>query len=308
MSEKKIYIGYYGDLKLLFIRRYLQDHPEIKEIVYFTHDKNEPLDLSSLELPVEYRTWSDAIMYKYFYPLLEKISNKTLIIYDEMMRVKKRNDLTYNCCHHYSNQTEHNLVFNYFPIIDAKEDFMILLDYAFPGKYKVEQYNDELLKLASFSQNPWLTINCINWTTSDGVKEEYKELLLKSFDELGMKDPDTIPRRMARWITDNVKLKREHIYNPVAAKIPGKPEVSMLVRSIRKSGDSRQHTYKDYDNLNDCVLIYEFPNRQLEFNDFCYYSHQDLFSFVNTGLSVDQMYYDKYTEFARTVKEMIDYA
>ena len=86
----RIYIGLDKTEKLGKVTEYLRDHPEITHIVYFHPDKMEALELTEIiDLEVEVRTWSDAIMYRYFYPLLEHINEHYLIIYDEMMRTKK---------------------------------------------------------------------------------------------------------------------------------------------------------------------------------------------------------------------------
>ena len=56
-----------------------------------------------------------------------------LLIINECLRTRKRSDLTYNCLHHYLNQTPHRLIFEYFPFVSDPNDFMILLDKEFPG-------------------------------------------------------------------------------------------------------------------------------------------------------------------------------
>lgn len=290
---ERIQIGLSREEKQERIAEYISIHPEIKEVVYFTADKLEPLKIDTT-LPVEYRTWSDAIMYKYFYPLLEKINHSTLLIYDEMMRVKKRNDLTYNCCHHYSNQTDHILCFNYLPFIDDKEEYMILVDYVYPGKYKLSKYADEFLELSD--RKPWnRQIESMTIAVSDGQKEKYKNEVLKRFDELGMKDPDTIPRKMSLWVTDNVKFKSKELESI---------ESAVLVRRERKGKNARKQTTYKEENTNQETYIYEFPNRQLEFNDFLLNSKTEKYIFVNTGLSVDEMYYEQYSKWFETVKAM----
>ena len=52
------------------------------------------------------------------------------------MRTSNRSKLIYNCAHHYLNQTPHRIIFEYFPIIENYEDFMILLNFENKGKYK----------------------------------------------------------------------------------------------------------------------------------------------------------------------------
>lgn len=107
---------------------------------------------------IEQYGWAESIMYRVFYPLLGRIDNSYLIIYNEFMRNKNRSSLEYNCVAKYSTQTEHRLVFEYFPIIDEIEDFMILADLDSGQAYKGRISTNRLLTdcspiLMRFSRN-----------------------------------------------------------------------------------------------------------------------------------------------------------
>ena len=70
------------------------------------------LDLPDLgDVPIRQIEYNEVIMYRTFYPLLEEIGPDHLLVVNEFMRTRNRNDLTYNCLRHYLNQCGHTMVF-----------------------------------------------------------------------------------------------------------------------------------------------------------------------------------------------------
>ena len=236
---KKINIGFTPKQKSEVIFEYLKDN-DIDSIVYFSNAKPLQIDFQN----TEYRTWEDAIMYKYFYPLLEKINNKTLLIFDNMMKTRKRNDLTYNCCHHYGNQTEHILVFEWFPMIEEPEDFMILLDFAYPNKYKGQPYNPEYLKYADIKRQ-MVELESVPVEVSEEEKNAYEEEKEMLFENIGNKDPNTIPRTLHIWCGTHCKKK-------AVKEIDG----WMISRNKRFIGDNIS-TWAE--KISFCHYIIDFP-------------------------------------------------
>ena len=282
-----IHVGYSAEEKLQAIKEYLAEHAEITNIVHFRPDGWAAPDLSWTGRDIEYRTWDDVIMYKYFYPLLEHINHNYLLIFDEMMRVKKRNDLTYNCAHHYGNQTNHILVFNHLPVIDDPNDYMILVDYAFPNRYKGISFDATFLKYAAIKA-VLPRIDSIDIDSKDKVGK-YEEKRDALFDNLGMKDPDTIPRELHVWAGTNCKkssINAEGLY---------------IARNARFK-KSNVYTYKDFPEADEYTII-DFPVRQLNFNDFLLKSGAKRLHFLNSGLSVDRYYYNKIQEWAEMIRE-----
>lgn len=136
-------------------------------------------------------------MYKFFYRLIEEIDNDSLLIFDECMRTQNRNELTYNCAHHYCNQTQHKIIFEYFPFIDDNSNFMILLDFVNKGKYKGKGFDWEMLKGEDIQiKNNILHLEVESIDISEKQKDSYRAEKEKLFDGLGNKDPDTIPRAL----------------------------------------------------------------------------------------------------------------
>ena len=79
-----IRIGLKNSEKLSFVESYLRENPSITNIIVFSP--------KVFELPCDYEqySWDDIIMYKVFYPLLERINNNYLIIVNELLRTAKR--------------------------------------------------------------------------------------------------------------------------------------------------------------------------------------------------------------------------
>ena len=292
MNNKNIFVGFADTEKTTVISQYLTEHPEVTNVVYFTHDKRTPLDLAKMGVPVEYRTWSDAIKYRYFYPLVEKINDHYLIVYDEMMRTKNRNDLTYNCCHHYSNQTPHNLEFQRFPLMIEQDDFMILVDLAFPNVYKGKPFEAEYLKLGIIRDRMVEIDNQLVWkdgSIPESIQEAYNEERDMLFDDIGDKDPDTIPRTLHIWCGTNCKKG--------AVKEIKEP---MLARNAR----FKAQNVGKWTDFTPAKYIIDFPVRQMQFNDYCMETGVNKFIFLDSGLSADKCLLVAYRDWAERLGEM----
>ena len=281
-----IRIGFDSKRKIETVREYLEANPEITNVVCFRPDDGEPLDLSGMGVEVEHRTWYDSIQYEYFYPLLEHINNHYLLVFDEMMRVKKRNDLTYNCCHHYGNQTKHVLVFNHLPIIDDVEDFMILVDFAFPNRFKGVSF--DMTFLDGVEVVPVLPEIDEIRIDSEDKRAKYEEKRDALFDGLGTKDPDTVPRELHVWCGTNCKKKSIGT------------EGNYLARNGRFKKPN-VFTYKDFPQAEEFEIV-DFPIRRLTFNDFLDRSGAKRVRFLNSGLSVDEYYYGELKRWEETIR------
>ena len=294
MNTKQINIGFSEEEKLSRISDYLTEHPEITNIVYFHPDKEEPLHIDFPE--VEIRTYSDIIMYRYFYPLLEHINHNYLLIYDECMRTTKRNDLTYNCAHHYSNQTDKIIVFEYFPMIQDTEEFMILVDLAYPNKYKSQHFEPSFLTMDGVEIKAHdISMNIITCTVSDEIKQRYEEEKEMLFDNIGMKDPDTIPRTLHIWCGTNVKK----------AFLSDTGVCSGAAYIARNGRFKKKNVYQYGKEMpaRKNYQIVDFPVRHLQFNDFLKKTGAEELTFMHSGLSADNIYANDYTEWLMTLKE-----
>lgn len=251
------------------INEYLQAN-EIKKIKIF-YFKNRPEFKFNIN-EVEYIEWSDIIMYKFFYRLLEEIDKNTLVVIDELMRTQNRNDLTYNCTHHYLNQTPHRIIFEYFPIIEDKEDFMILLNFENKNKYKGKSFEYGYLYDEDIKMKPHkIKLELINVEITEKEKQKYEDKKNELFDNLGNKDPDTIPRNLQLLAGD---FKKKAI------------EVGKLY--VARNKRFKLDNVFTYDEItkNDYIVI-DMHFRRINFNDFLKTTQIEKVKYLNTILSID---------------------
>ena len=262
------------------IKSYLRAH-DIQKIFCFYYKKYKPA-FSSEDFPeIEYIEYSDIIMYKYFYRLLEEIGESSLVVINECLRTQKRSDLTYNCAHHYLGQTPHKIIFEFFPFIEKKEDIMILLDMEHKGKYKGKGFAYSFLKDEDFAVKPFrLKIDTIPTVVSDADKTAYEKRKEFLFDNIGSKDPDTIPRDLQLFVGS---FKKPHIL----------PEKRYVARNSRfKMGNV--YPYDKVVGVDKYVII-DPHYRRLNFNDFIKTSKNGFLQYLCTPLPIDKVMLEEST-------------
>jgi hypothetical protein len=276
-----IRIGFTHRQKQQIINEYLSKH-EIKKIYCFYY-KNFPYRYKvDTGIEIEYIEYADIEMYKYFYRLLEEIDQSSLIIIDELMRTKNRAELIYNCSHHYLNQTPHRIIFEYFPIIDDREDFMILLNFENKQKYHGKGFDYLYLKEEDIVIYPRkVKMNVIHVETTKKEKERYEQRKEKLFANLGNKHPDTIPRDL-QLFAGNVKKKAID------------PDKVYIARNKRHKLEN-VHSYNDVEKRKDYIVI-DTHYRQLNFNDFLKFTGIQKFDYLATSLSIDQHIINEFTK------------
>lgn len=268
------------------IRKYVLEH-DIKNVIVFS-PKKMLMDLPELDVPIRQIEYDEIIMYRTFYPLLEEIDGSYLLVANELMRDRNRSCLTYNCYAKYTNQTEHRMVFNYLPIIEEKRDVLILLDFSNSQQRKGIGISD--IDLGEYD------IQCIRRDYSidtipipipDGAAEEYEAEKEKLFDELGNKDPDTIPRQLHIWTG---KFKRPFL----------KDGEMYIARNKRIKGVD---VFKNAIPSQNYILV-DMPFRRLDFNDFLCTSQQEHIRYLSTGFGVDNVYIKAFEDWVKEVKSI----
>lgn len=263
---------------------YLNAH-EIRKvfILYFKKFKRE----FDIKIEHEYVEYSDIIMYKFFYRLLEEIDNNCLIIVDECMRTQNRSELTYNCAHHYLNQTEHKMIFEYFPFIEDKSDFLILLDFQNKGRYRGKGFDWGYLEDEDIQAKQ-------NKITFDAEKIEMTEKISKAylkkkdwlFDNLGKKDPDTLPRDLHVYVGN---FKKPYI----------KPDKQYIARNARYSLPN----VATYQKPAKADYMLDFHYRRLDFNDYLKMFDISEVTFLSSGLPVDDYYENEFRQWLDRLEE-----
>lgn len=267
-----IRIGLNSRDKQKVIDAYLQAS-EIKKIYVF-YFKKFPVKYN-VDTEIEYIEYSDIEMYKFFYRLLEEIDNTSLIIMDGCMRTANRSELTYNCAHHYLNQTQHKIIFEFFPIIADKNDFMILFDFENKGKYKGKSFDYVFLQAEDIKIKPFrVKLEPINVEITDKNREQYEKKRDQLFDNLGEKDPDTIPRNLQLFVGD---LKKKAII----------PNEIYVARNKRFKLDNVR-TYDEIDKQGSYIVI-DTHYRRLNFNDFLKVTQMNKIKYLSTILPIDNV-------------------
>lgn len=285
-----IRIGLSQREKQKVIINFLKDHTVKK--IYCFYFKKFPYQYK-VDCDIEYIEYSDIEMYKYFYRLLEEINDSSLIIMDECMRTQNRSELIYNCAHHYLNQTPNKIIFEFFPIIDNKEDFMILLDFENKGKYKGKSFDYLFLQNEDIEMKPfWVSMDIINVPVSKQDKEKYEKKKEELFDNLGNKDPNTIPRQLQLYAGNFKK----------AAIQPNKMYVARNKRfklnNVVSYDDVKKREY----------IIIDTHYRRLNLNDFIKITKIKKLQYLASTLSVDNVIISEFSKWKARLDAIYDQA
>jgi len=266
--------------------RYVQQN-SIRQVFIF-YPQAFPLPCS-LAIETEHIEYADIIMYKFFYRLLEEIDNDCLLVFNECIRTQNRGDLTYNCAHHYCNQTGHKLIFEHFPFIETVQDFMILLDLQNKGRYKGRGFDWEMLQEEDVCSKPHgLSLETLDMAPAPAALEHYEKRKEQLFDNLGNADPDTIPRQL-------------HLFAGNLKKGLLDPGHQYVARNDRFKL-SNVTTYRNVARPGEYILI-DMPHRRLDMNDFLKRSGLEKLTFINSGLKVDLYYIDQLRQWMERVRE-----
>jgi len=275
------------------IERYLSTYDINKVYVLYCDDFKTTFDFGGHDH--EYVTYEDIIEYPYFYRLLEEIDERSLIIVDECMRTQNRSELTYNCAHHYLRLTDHKIIFEFFPIIEKKEDFLILLDFLNKDKYRGKGFDWQFLKAENIAikHNP-IILEKIDCPVTDKQRASYVKKREKLFAELGSRtDPDTIPRNL-------------HVHVGNYKKKFLQPSMTYVARNGRFNLDN----VTTYQKMEKHVLestpppaIIDFPHWRRHFNDFLKLSGIRVIKFLSTNLPVDTYYFNDFKTWIKRVDE-----
>jgi hypothetical protein len=247
----------------------------------FIFEFNHPIEFEWLE-------WADAIEYSPFYRLLQEIDRRTLVVINEGLRTQNRNDLTYNCIRHYLNQCGDQLIFQYLPQIDTREDFCTLYDFDTQSKWKRYKFNAIDLEEAQITgRRIDINFTPIITDVSDSEYIEYVKYRQKLFSELGNKDPDTLPRNLYLY-TGKFRIR-------AADKIGGQ-----LVGRNKRFQKKGVTTYSEPGD--GPYAIFEFPHRFIDFSDFIYRAEGN-FDVLVSRTEVDRWYMDRYERWLERLDE-----
>lgn len=284
-----IYLGLNNDDKYFIIKEYYNKY-SIKKIYFITSNINTQLKFN---INIEIIQYNDTIKYKVFYKLLQEINQNTLIIIDECLKNKNRQNLNYNCIRHFLQQTNHQIIFNYLPIIDSIDDLFILFDFDTKSKWK-NKIDTSLLKNGNIIKNKIdICISKINVPIKDNDSIKYDYEKNKLIKNIGLKDPDTIPRNLYLF---SGGLKFSYVLN--------NNKNDYFIGRNNRYKIKNFNTYKDslYEGKN--YIIFEFCHNFIDFINFINLTHQVKFNVLYCNLKIDQWYYDRYINWIKEINNV----
>lgn len=176
----------------------------------------------------EHTKFSDVIEYEPYYRLLQEINKDSLVILNECLRKKHRGDLHYNCIRHYIQQTNHVLIFQYYPIIDKEEDFAILMDFIALNPFAKQPYR----YMTDFSGvvvgKVKMDINMREIEIDESYLPLYEQEKEKIISQV-KRDPDIIPRRLLKF---SEKINKKYVPNFDSLK-ERKQEMNVVVNQLK---------------------------------------------------------------------------
>ena len=251
------------------MNEYIADNNIRQVIILNTKQHDTKYNLTIEPEYVEYNDWE---MYRVFYPLIEKIDKDTLVVVDEPYRTTVYQDLKYNCATVYLNQTEHRIIFSKLPFIEDKDDFRILMKFEKASKH-VDKFDYDILQTEDVMIKPTrMKLRVANVATTKKQKERYNKTRDKLFDNIGNKDPDTIPRKLQLLAGDYKKqlIEDDKIY----------------IARNQRFGLDNVYTYNNYVRDKDYIVIDTHYNR-VRFIDFLLDNKITTVKYLATDLSID---------------------
>lgn len=280
-----IFIGLTDPEKNTIIMNYCESHAIDK--VFMLSPKRFYFDCAFENSEViEY---TDIIEYRYFYRLLQEINSSSLVVINECLRTQNRYDLTYNCIRHFLNQAKHQLIFQWLPMIDDMQDFMILFDFDTRSRWKREKFDIDLLEHSRIKLQPRrIVLNPVHVPTDEALRQAYRKEKDRLINGIGIKDPHTIPRNLylmsGKARMQQVEMGRHYIG-----------------RNNRFKIDMMQ-TYKEavYPHH---YAVFELPHNFIDFADFLALSGQTELDVLVADLKVDRWYFERYQQWTERLNE-----
>jgi hypothetical protein len=285
-----IFIGMQDGQKSGEIARYQTEHG-IEKTVVISADEF-PLALDG----ADHVKYSDVIMYVTFYRLLQEINQRTLVVLNEVLRTQNRYDLSYNCIRNFLNLTTHVLIFQRLPLIDTREDFMILFDFDTRSRWKRRPFDAGLVLAESrVSVYPLpLAFERVDVPTSEKTRRRYEAERERLFNGLGKRDPHTLPRNL-HLIGGVDKLAYIDSLN-----LPLFGSTEMYVARNKRLNRTNVITYEEAQAGQSYTLV-DFPHRFIDYSDFLNRTGQAQSRALIADLKVDHWYFERYYAWVKRI-------
>ena len=221
----KIYIGECD--KNAILSRFL-DENNVGKIYIFGDTAGIDIDSLSKRVPLEFFKYSDLIMYKYYYRLLQEVNKDALVVINECLRTSNRYDLTFNCIRRYLSNKPHRIIFNYLPIKENESDFATLYDFNRDNPFLKDKYE----WITDFSDvvvgDVKTHIEVTNIEVADEYCKAYEEEKERLF-ESEIKNVNSIPVKMLSF-SERVSKKYVKSFD---SKRMFKPQMHIVVNQLK---------------------------------------------------------------------------
>ena len=285
-----ILLGLDDAAKQAEIARYCAEHA-IRKVVVFSPARFRP-DFT-LDVPLEHVEYAEIILYKFYYRLLREIDAGTLIVVNECLRTQNRNDLTYNCLRHYLQNTDHQLVLQYLPLIDTFADFAILFDFDTKSRWKRDAIDAAKIRAEARVQvEPVrVVLEPVEVPVDAKVRAAYAKEKARLLDEVRGdvdKDPHLIPRNL---LLVSGKAKVAHV----------DPARRYVGRNNRLKLDNLE-TYREARGPGPRVVL-EFCHNFLDLTDFLAVSRQHVVPVLVADTKTERWYLDRFQAWAQRLHD-----
>jgi len=240
------------------------------------------------EVVQEFVDWPQIIKYKTFYRLLQEIDANTVVVLNECLRTQQRSDLTLNCIRHYLSKTRNVIVFQWLPIIDTSSDIMTLVDFVTQSRFKGRSWEPamrETFELSAINRTP--RFEPLDIKVTKKTKLAYEAKKKRMFDEIGIKDPHTIPR--------NLLLLAGKEKASAFGDIP-------LVGRNNRYKLGKMASYKD-NAIEGHRTVFEPCHNFIDMVDFLTLTEQTDVPFIRSDLPVDRWYFERYKEWSQRIDD-----
>jgi hypothetical protein len=279
-----IALGFTDDEKDAAVARYCRDHA-IRSVVVLS----PPKFVFRCSVDHEVIEYEQIILYRYYYPLLQKIDRDTLVVINECLRTQNRAHLTYNCIRNFLRQTSHQLIFQSLPIIDGLDDFMVLVDFDTRSRWRRDAWRAELRHEVEIAIKPLIpSLSAIAVETDAKTRAAYAREKRRLIDNIGLRDPHTIPRNLYLM---SGRAKLAHVAS----------DVHYLGRNNRFKIPTLR-TYRE-DAYPDRYTVFELCHNFIDFADFLALSRQTEIPLLVADLKVDRWYVDRYQSWIGRVRD-----
>lgn len=294
-----IYLGLDDDAKSAAVEDYIAQHG-ITKVFVISPDRFAPAFApTAVTHPDEvdgrrgvYIPWPLHIEYRYYYRVLQAADPTTLVVLNEVLRGQQRTMLSFNCIRTFLRHANHQLVFQYLPIIDSLDDVMTLVDFDTRSRWWDQPFSSEMLKEVELHITPVpIEIVPVRVPVDEKTRAAYskeKTTLLAEVRGDPDKDPHLIPRNLL-LVSGKAKLPfvdpaRRYVGRNNRVKLPN------------------METFRDAKGPGERV-VFELPHNVIELADLLTVSRQSRVEVLVADTKTEDWYLSRFQGWAERVRD-----